>query len=49
VKTSDIKRNHFPQIIDQDTERFKLKLENILNIFKTDAVNEFLIMKRSML
>ncbi|CAD8198769.1 unnamed protein product [Paramecium octaurelia] len=42
-------RNHAPQIIDEDTEQFKIRLEHILNVFKTEATSEFMSMKRSML
>lgn len=42
-------RTHTPQIIDEDTEHFKVRLEHLLNVFKTDAVSEFMGMKRSML
>lgn len=38
-----------PQIIDEDTQHFRNRLQNLLNIFKTDAVTEFMSMKRSML
>ena len=43
------KRNVVPQIIDEDTEHFKNRLEHLLNGFKTDAVSEFMSMKQSML
>lgn len=43
------KRNHTPQVIDEDTEHFKIKLEHLLNIFKSDATTEFMQMKKSML
>lgn len=42
-------RNHAPQLIDEDTEHFKVKIEHLLNLFKTDAISEFMGMKRSML
>ncbi|EAR95512.2 hypothetical protein TTHERM_00079160 (macronuclear) [Tetrahymena thermophila SB210] len=42
-------RNHAPQVIDEDTEHFKVKIEHLLNVFKTDAISEFMGMKRSML
>lgn len=38
-----------PQIIDEDTEHFRNRLEHLLNGFKTDAVSEFMSMKKSML
>lgn len=43
------KRGHMPHVIDEDTEHFKVRLEHLLNVFKTDAVSEFMSMKRSML
>lgn len=38
-----------PQIIDEDTQHFRNRLEHLLNTFKTDAVSEFMSMKRSMI
>lgn len=38
-----------PQIIDEDTEHYKIKIEHLLNIFKNDAIKEFLDMKKYML
>lgn len=35
--------------MDEDTEHFKNKLEHLLNNFKTDAVSEFMSMKKDML
>lgn len=35
--------------MDEDTEHFRNRLEHLLNGFKTDAVGEFMAMKRSML
>lgn len=35
--------------MDEDTENFKLKLENLLGIFRNDAVKEFMVMKKSIL
>ena len=43
------KREVLPQIIDEDTEHFRNRLEHLLNGFKTDAVSEFMSMKKSML
>ncbi|KRX02142.1 hypothetical protein PPERSA_06337 [Pseudocohnilembus persalinus] len=43
------RRNHLPQIIDEDTEHFKVKLDHLINVFKTDAISEFMSMKKSML
>ena len=38
-----------PQVIDEDTEHFRNRLEHLLNGFKTDAVSEFMSMKKAML
>lgn len=38
-----------PQIIDQDTEQYKIKLDHLINVFKAEAVQEFMGMKKSML
>lgn len=38
-----------PQVIDEDTQHFRNRLEHLLNTFKTDAVGEFMSMKQSML
>ena len=35
-------RSHMPQVIDEDTEHFKLRLEHLLNVFKTEATSEFM-------
>lgn len=43
------KNNHFSQIIDEDAENFKIRLEHLLNVFKSDALIEFMSMKKSML
>ncbi len=43
------KRNLHPQIIDEDTEEFKYKLETLIGGFKKDAVNEFIGMKKALL
>lgn len=42
-------RNHFPQIIDEDTESFRIKLDHLINIFKSDAIKEFMMMKKLLL
>ncbi|EGR33012.1 hypothetical protein IMG5_063830 [Ichthyophthirius multifiliis] len=42
-------RNHNPQIVDEDTEHFKIKVEHLLSVFKADAISEFMGMKRSLL
>ena len=38
-----------PQVIDEDTEHFKNRLEHLLNTFKTDTVSQFMSMKREMI
>ena len=43
------KREVMPQVIDEDTEHFRNRLEHLLNTFKTDAVSEFMGMKKSMI
>lgn len=43
------KREIMPQIIDEDTQHFRNRLEHLLNTFKTDAVSEFMSMKKSMI
>lgn len=48
-KTQNNVRNPFPQIIDEDTENFRIKLDNLINIFKNDALKEFMSMKKSLL
>lgn len=48
-KTQNNARNPFPQIIDEDTENFRIKLDNLINIFKNDALKEFMSMKKSLL
>lgn len=42
------KRQVMPQVMDEDTEHFRNRLEHLLNGFKTDAVSEFMSMKRDM-
>ena len=48
-KEREKKPHHGLQYMDEDTEHFKVRLEHLLNVFKTDAVSEFMSMKRSML
>lgn len=43
------KREVVPQVIDEDTEHFKNRLEHLLNGFKVDAVSEFMSMKKALL
>ena len=47
IKTAG--RNPFPQIIDEDTENFRIKLDHLINIFKNDAISEFMSMKKFLL
>ena len=35
--------------MDVDTENFKNKLDNLINIFKTNAISEFMEMKKDLL
>ena len=42
-------RNVFPQIIDEDTENFRIKLDHLINVFKNDALGEFMNMKKFLL
>ena len=35
--------------MDEDTENFKNKLDNLINIFKTNAISEFMDMKKELL
>lgn len=42
-------RNPFPQIIDEDTENFRIKLDHLINVFKNDALGEFMTMKKFLL
>lgn len=43
------RRSVVPQVIDQDTEQFRNRLEHLLNGFKIDAVSEFMSMKKALL
>ena len=38
-----------PQVIDEDTEQFRNRLQHLLNGFKSDAVSQFMSMKKAML
>ena len=50
TKTKENKaRNPFPQIIDEDTENFRIKLDHLINVFKSDALSEFMNMKKFLL
>ena len=35
--------------MDEDTENFKNKWDNLINIFKTNAISEFMDMKKELL
>ena len=48
-KKKQRKRNLHPQIIDEDTEEFKFKLESLIGGFKKDAIAEFVCMKKALL
>ena len=41
--------NHHPQILDEDTERFKVRLEDLVNKFKLETLTEFMTAKRNLL
>lgn len=43
------KANHHMQILDEDAEKFKIKLEDMVNKFKSETMSEFMGMKRSLL
>ena len=45
----ETKKNIFPQIIDEDTENYKTKLDYLINIFKNDTLSEFMGMKKVLL
>ena len=48
--TSVVKKvNHHPQILDEDTERFKLRLDEMINKFKLETITEFMSTKKSLL
>ena len=48
-ETRERKPNHHMQILDEDAERFRDKLDNMVNKFKTETMSEFMSMKRSLL
>jgi len=48
-KDNNKTRNAFPQIIDEDTENFRIKLDHLINVFKNDALGEFMAMKKFLL
>jgi len=37
--------HHHPQIIDEDVEIYKTKLESSIMKFKTEAINDFMAIK----
>jgi hypothetical protein len=43
------RRNHHPQVIDQDVEDFTIKLDTMIGSFRNESIKEFLTMKRSIL
>lgn len=49
------KKKHLPQLIDEDTENFKNRLgkssylDNLINVFKTNAISEFMEMKKDLI
>ena len=43
------KRYHHLQVIDEDAEHFKAKLDNLINNFRTETLSEFMSIKRSLL
>lgn len=42
-------KNHHPKMIDDDTERFKFRLDDMLNKFRLDTLNEFMEAKKGLL
>jgi hypothetical protein len=46
---SKMNRSHHPKMIDDDTERFKIRLDDMLNRFRLDTLNEFMDAKRCLL
>lgn len=48
-KHSEPRRNHHPQILDEDTERFKLRLEELVSKFKLETLTEFMSAKKHLL
>lgn len=45
----DRKPNHHIQILDEDAEHFRNKLDEMINKFKTETMSEFMSMKRGLL
>jgi hypothetical protein len=43
------KRYHQLQVIDEDAEHFKAKLDNLINNFRTETLSEFMSIKRNLL
>lgn len=43
------KRYHQLQVIDEDAEHFKTKLDNLINNFRTETMSEFMSIKRNLL
>lgn len=40
---------HNLHVLDEDIENFKIKIEDLVNKFKNDTINEFITMKRAVL
>jgi len=47
--TNDIENFHHPQIIDEDVESFKRRLDITIKNFRTDTMKEFMSIKRHLL
>lgn len=45
----DIRRNHHPQILDEDTERFKVRLDELVGKFRLETLTEFMAAKKHLL
>ena len=43
------KRYHQLQVIDEDAEHFKTKLDNLINNFRAETMSEFMSIKRNLL
>lgn len=49
VATEDRRYNHHPQVLDEDTERFKIRLDELANKFKFETLTEFMTVKKHLL
>lgn len=45
----DRRFNHHPQVLDEDTERFKIRLDELVNKFKFETLTEFMTVKKHLL